>query len=386
MRLSTFIANNTEQILTEWESFARSLRLGDNMDVAALRDHAKDMLGVIQRDLDLPQSKRQQSEKSKGMSDAAVGLDSAAQQHGAGRADTGFSAAEMVAEFRALRASVIRLWTQTQQQAGAAELEDLTRFNEAIDQAIAESIERFMHDIDHAKDMFLAILGHDLRTPLGAVMMAADFMLDVGPLDEQQRKLTLQVATSARRMNMMIGDLLDFTRGRFGDGIPVARAEVDLATACRAVVAEVSGSFPRSTIELETKGDLRGQWDRDRIGQALTNLITNAIQHGTAESVVSVRAAGRDDDVVLSVHNTGSPIPKGEINRIFGAMAKAPSGGGRDRRHLGLGLYIVERIVTAHGGRVDVRSSAREGTTFSIILPRAARVKARQPEAQARAS
>jgi signal transduction histidine kinase len=378
-RLSTFIANNTEQILDEWEAFARSLPLGETMNVADLRDHAKEMLGVIQQDLELPQSKREQSEKSQGKSDALGGAANAAQRHGTGRAGTGYSAAEMVAEFRALRASVIRLWAESAQKASKDDLEDLTRFNEAIDQAIAESIERFMHEIDHSKDMFLAILGHDLRTPLGAVMMAADFMLDLGELPEPRHKLARQIATSARRMNKMIGDLLDFTKGRFGEGIPIKRGDVDLAAVARAVVAEVSASYPQRKVELETEGDLRGKWDRDRIGQALTNLLGNAIQHGAPESPVTVRAVGHPDEIELSVHNVGSAIPQNEINRIFGAMTQAPSGE-RDRRHLGLGLYIVERIVTSHGGEVDVRSSSETGTTFVIRLPRAPR---RNPRAAA---
>jgi signal transduction histidine kinase len=376
-RLSTFITNNTEQILDEWEAFARSLPLGETMNVADLRDHAKEMLGVIQRDLELPQSKRAQSEKSQGRSDALGGGTNAAQRHGAGRADTGYSVVEMVAEFRALRASVIRLWAESEQKASKDDLEDLTRFNEAIDQAIAESIERFMHEIDHSKDMFLAILGHDLRTPLGAVTMAADFMLELGELPEPRHKLARQIATSARRMNKMIGDLLDFTRGRFGEGIPIERVDVDLAAIAHAVVAEVSASYPQRRVELETEGDLRGQWDRERLGQALTNLLGNAIQHGDPESAVTIRAEGQPDDVELSVHNVGPAIPQSEINRIFGAMTQAPSNGGRDRRHLGLGLYIVERIVNSHGGEVDVRSSAETGTTFVIRLPRAPRGKPR---------
>jgi signal transduction histidine kinase len=373
-RLSTFIANNTEQILAEWEVFARALPQGDTMDVAALRDHAKEMLIVIQRDLEVPQSKGEQADKSKGKSDATGRTVTAAHAHGAVRADSGFTVAQMVAEFRALRATVIRLWTEADRRAGADELEDLTRFNEAIDQAIAESIERFTNDIDHSKDMFLAILGHDLRTPLGAVMMAAKFMLEQEDLEES-RTLTSQIVTSATRMNEMIGDLLDFTRGRFGEGIPIERANVDLLTVCRDVVAEVGASYPRSKVELETEGDLRGQFDRDRVSQALTNLIGNAVQHGDANSPVTMRAVGLADEVVLSVHNVGPEIPKNEIQRIFAAMTRAPATGQRDRRHLGLGLYIVERIVNAHGGNVDVQSAAGQGTTFTIHLPRAAAEK-----------
>jgi len=164
--LPNFIRNNTEPILADWETFARGLPLGDAMDIAALRDHAREMLGVIAADLSAPQTPTQQADKAKGLSDAA-GRQSqtAAQAHGAGRAGSGFTVEQMVAEFRALRASVIRLWTRRQPQAGLSELQDMIRFNEAIDQAIAESIGTYTREVRQSKDRFLTILGHDLRTP-----------------------------------------------------------------------------------------------------------------------------------------------------------------------------------------------------------------------------
>jgi signal transduction histidine kinase len=371
MRLSTFIAENTEHILSEWEAFARSVPGGDTMDVAALRDHAKEMLLVIQRDLETPQSQRAQSDKSKGMSDATGRRLTAAQEHGEGRADSGFTMGQMLSEFRALRATVIRLWSKAQPRVDAVELEDVTRFNEAIDQAIAESVSRYTRNVDHSKEMFLAILGHDLRTPLGAAITSARFVLEDEQLAERHRLLLSLIVRSGTRMNQMIGDLLDFTRGRLGDGIPIVRGDVDLNKVCRNVVDEVAASHPGRAINLETAGDLRGKWDGDRITQALTNLLSNALQHGNNTSVTTVRAVGQPSEVLLTVHNLGPVIPKNQGTRIFDAMKQAPSSGQGDRRHLGLGLYIVERIVTAHDGTVDMQSSAQHGTTFSIHLPRA---------------
>ena len=167
--LSAFIRQHTEQILHEWETFARALApTGTSMDVAALRDHAHAMLDVIAADLDTPQTARRQAEKSKGLEDVPEGVKrSAAAEHGSGRAASGFTVVQMVAEFRALRASVVRLWTAQRQTLGAAEVEELIRFNEAIDQAVAESLARYSRDIDATRERFLAILGHDLRNPLG---------------------------------------------------------------------------------------------------------------------------------------------------------------------------------------------------------------------------
>jgi signal transduction histidine kinase len=270
-RLSTFIRENTEEILSEWETFARSLPMGDSMDVVALRDHAKEMLGVIARDLDTPQTRRQQVDKSKGKRDAPERTaPTAAQEHGAGRAESGFTVAQMVSEFRALRSSVMHLWTRKQRDVGIEDIEDMIRFNEGIDQAIAESVTRHTHEIGQSKERFLAILGHDLRTPLSAIITSTRFMLDTDELREPYLTLVTRVASSARRMNQMVADLLEFTRTRFGDSIPIVRT---------------------------------------------------------------------DDGV-------------------------------RDRRHLGLGLYIVDKIVAAHGGSIDVRSSKERGTTFTVHLPR----------------
>src|SRR5688572_19140401 len=373
MRLSTFIAENTEVILSEWVQFAQSLPGCEDMDLAAPRDHAKEMLVVIQQDLDTPQSNRDQADKSKGKSDANGRRLNPAQEHGAGRAESGFTIGQMLAEFRALRATVIRLWNKAQPQCGVEELEELTRFNEAIDQAVAESVSLYTQNIDRSKEMFLAILGHDLRSPLGAVLTSAQFMLENVSLAEPSLTLTTRIASSAQRMNDMIGDLLDFTRGRFGDGMPIDRSDVDLSKVCRAVVDEVAAFHPDRTITLETIGDLRDRLDGDRVAQALTNLVSNALHHASPTSVVAVRAVGQPDELVLSVHNTGPVIPKDQVKRIFGAMTHVPTDGQRDRRHLGLGLYIVEQIVTGHRGTVTVESTAQHGTTFTMHFPRASR-------------
>ena len=371
--LSDFIRTNIEGILTEWETFARSLPRGDAMDIVALRDHAKEMLGVIASDLERPQTGREQSDKSKGRSDAlddATATATAAQEHGAGRAVSGFSVEEMVAEFRALRASVIRLWTRTQGVADVNALEDMTRFNEAVDQAIAESIAQYTSEIGQSKDRFLAILGHDLRTPLGAIITSAQFIMDVDDHGQPHRALINGIASSARRMNQMVTDLLDFTRMRFGDAMPIDRADTDLGDVLRAVVAEIRAQYPEREMQLDMDGDLRGRWDADRLAQAITNLVANAVHHGSTDSPISVTAHAAAHEVVFSVHNRGPAIPGSEVSRIFDAMAQAPNKDKRDRRHLGLGLYIVDKIVKVHNGSIDVRSSAEEGTTFTVVLPR----------------
>lgn len=371
-RLQTFIRDNTEQILAEWETFARSLETETPMDIAALRDHAKDMLGVVAADLDSPQTTRQRSDKSRGKRDAhAEGMQTAAQQHGAGRAGSGFTVEQMVSEFRALRASVLRLWQRQQQHANVEDLEDITRFNESIDQAIAESITTYAREVRQSRDRFLAVLGHDLRTPIGAIMTSTQFMLDIDRLEEPHLALVKQMHGSAGRMNRLVGDLLELTRTRMGDSIPIVRGEMDLDPIVRQVVAEVSASHPGHDFSVSTSGDLRGRWDCERLTQALVNLVSNAVHHGDPDRPISVAATGEKDEVTVAVHNEGVPIEPERMAHLFDAMKEIQPSRSRDRRHLGLGLYIVDKIIVAHGGRIEVRSTAEKGTTFAIHLPRA---------------
>ncbi len=376
MRLSDFILANREAILAEWETFARTCAPASGaMDISALRDHADEMLTAIADDLKTPQGDSEQTEKSKGNAPAAAAEETtAAEEHGAGRAESGFSVDQMVAEFRALRASVIRLWADSKGGIKEADIEDLTRFNEAIDQSLSESVSRYTQDLDTSKEMFLAILGHDLRSPLSAVLMSAEFMLETDELKEPHLTLTSRILSSSKRMQHLIGDLLDFTRSRLGGGIPIEPADMSMGKAVHDAVQEIALAHPGRTVNLDARGEERGEWDCARITQVLTNVIGNALEHGADKTTVNVIVAGDQDEVTIAVHNTGAPIPSERLNGIFGPMKSkdGPGNGGPNSpsEHLGLGLYIAERIVAAHRGRIEVDSSEERGTTFTIRLPR----------------
>ena len=361
--------------MVEWEAFARTCApASGSMDIAALRDHASEMLTVIAEDLRTPQGKREQSEKSKGNAQALdPNEQTAAEKHGAGRAESGFTTDQMVSEYRALRASVIRLWTKAQGEIVPADLEDLTRFNEAVDQSLAESITRYTQDLDQSKELFLAILGHDLRNPLDAIRMSSSFMLETHELKEPHLTLTSRIASSATRMNNLVGDLLDFTRSRLGGGIPIVRADMNMGKAVHDVVDEIKAAHPRRTIQVDARGTLHGKWDCPRMTQVLTNLIRNALEHGSERSIVAVHVQGDDKEVTIAVHNRGPAIPAEQLNGLFNPMKSQEATGSLTSSgsgNLGLGLYIAERIVNAHHGRIDVASSEDLGTTFTIHLPR----------------
>ena len=377
MRLADFIEGNMEAILAEWVTFARSSGpAGREMDVNALRDHLSEMLQGIIIDLRTPQSEREQREKSTGNApgEEAGAPETAAEVHGSGRAVSGFTVGEMVAEYRALRASIIRLWTAACGRLEGHDIEDLMRFNEAIDQALAESITRYSLGIDRSREMFVAILGHDLRSPLSGILMAAQFMLEEGALGERDAGLTTRIVRSGTRMTHMINDLLDFTRGRLGSGVPVKRAPMDLGTTAAQAISEMEASNPSTRFRLETTGNLLGEWDAARVSQLLVNLLGNAVHHGSRGGPILVVVQGRDDDVVIRVHNDGPPIRKESLSSLFSPFKRLSAitpAADPASSHLGLGLYIVEQIVSAHGGTIDVASEEDIGTTFTARLPRA---------------
>jgi signal transduction histidine kinase len=200
-------------------------------------------------------------------------------------------------------------------------------------------------------------------------------MLDTEDLLEPHLTLTSRIASSSTRMVQMVGDLLDFTRGRLGGGIPIVPGEINMGKVVHDVVDEMAAAHPDRTIQVEARGEHRGRWDCARVSQALSNLIGNALEHGSQGTTVTVELRGDDEGVAIAVHNRGPAIPADRLDGLFnpmkvrersdGAKAGGPSG------NLGLGLYIAELIVTAHKGTIEVSTSEAEGTTFTIHLPRA---------------
>jgi signal transduction histidine kinase len=369
-RLSDFILSNREAILADWTEFAKTCSpAGKSMGITALSDHANEMLTVIAEDLKTPQNKQAQAEKSKGQAPDAGLASTAAEKHAKGRAESGFSMDEMVAEYRALRASVVRLWTKEKGELKSTDLEDLTRFNEAIDQSLTESITEFTEDLDNSKEMFLAILGHDLRTPIGAILTSATFMVETKELVEPYATLTSRIVSSAARMNQMVGALLDFTRSRLGGGIPITRAPMNLGKTVHDVVSEIEAAYPGRKIEVNARGSLKGDWDRGRMSQVLTNLIGNALEHGSDRTAVDVNVVADDKEIAIAVHNRGAAIPPDQLDGIFSAM-KHRNTSDASSGNLGLGLYIAHQIVHAHKGKIDVESTEERGTTFTVHLPR----------------
>jgi hypothetical protein len=308
MRLADFIDANMEAILSEWEAFARTLLpAAGGLDVRALRDHAEQILHTVAQDLRTPQTRGQQAAKARGKAlRPAHAAETAAETHAVLRATGGFTMQQMVAEYRALRASVLRLWADAHEP-GADTLQDNTRFNEAIDQAVAESVEFFTLETERWRNVFLGVLGHDLRGPLNAILLTSRLLSELSggpPVSE----VTARLIRGGERMRELLDDLLDYSRAGLDLGIPIAPASMDLAVACQEEIELQRAAWPENTIELSIKGPTHGVWDASRLRQVLGNLIANAAKYGDPGTPVAVRLAGDDTEVVLSVENTGRAI------------------------------------------------------------------------------
>lgn len=369
MRLADFITANLEPILDEWEAYAKEIQAAQDMSSTELRDHARQMLEVIAKDLATSQTAEEQNEKSRGHSDSE---DSVSGIHGAGRAKVGFSIEDMISEYRALRASVLRLWGKATDSVQQSSLDDMTRFNEAIDQAMAQAVARYSSIVEHAQNLFLGILGHDLRNPLGAISMSAQFLMQDAKLDSRYIKSASIIYNNTDQMRRLIDDLLNFARTRLGQNMPVSLQHASLARIANQAVMQARAFHPDCTIVFDVKGNLDGHWDSARVEQVFSNLIGNAIAHGNNIDPVSVTLAGNEQDVIATVHNSGKPIPESDLPYIFEPLRQSPasSSGKHQQSSLGRGLYIAREIIHAHSGTVAVASSSEAGTTFTVRLPR----------------
>jgi PAS domain S-box-containing protein len=214
----------------------------------------------------------------------------------------------------------------------------------------------------------VGIVSHDLRNPLNAIGMATELLMKLGRLDEQHVKIVRRITSSSGRAVRLIRDFLDFTQARVSGEIPVHPSGASIRQIARQVFDEVCLAHPDRRATIEHSGEEGGTWDADRIAQVIGNLMSNAFQHGSPTGVVTVTTRGTGDEVVIDVHNEGSAIPAGDLERMFEPFERAASNGSR-ARSVGLGLYISKQIVSAHGGVIEVQSSDA-GTVFRVRLPR----------------
>ncbi|HEX2541814.1 MAG TPA: sensor histidine kinase [Caldimonas sp.] len=375
MKFSAFIRENLDAIVAEWEVFARTIPAATSMSGLALRDHCRAILLAIAADMETSQTDEEQQSKSKQLT-RTLGVDeSAAETHGALRHSAGFDLMQLFAEFRALRASVLSLWSRSElASAPGRAIEEVTRFNEGLDQALAESVESFSSNLAASRDMFLGVLGHDLRGPLSAISMSNRALADPGLAPDAREKAAARVSRSVGTMTRLIEDLLDYTRSRLGAGIPIERARCDVASLCREALDSIQASYPEHRFALSVSGDLSADIDAAKLDQALGNLLANAAQHGETSGQVGLDASGSADAIVLKISNRGSPIPPDALRSVFEPLTQLPNPSRepdeRSQTSMGLGLFIVREIVNGHLGAVTVESSFEHGTVFTVKLPK----------------
>jgi len=367
VRLADFILRNIESILAKWEEFAATrLPAAASMTSLELRDLAQQILEAMAADLSTSQSPEEQAAKSKGLAPAPFpARETAAQTHAVMRARRGYDIAQLVSEYRALRASVLSMWMEACLPA-APHLQDVIRFNEAVDQAVAESVGHFSAQVEQARNLLLGMLSHDMRSPLQTVQMTA---LHLGQLNAGSEVSTAakRLIRSGAQLQALLDDLVDFNRTNLGLGILIVPSPLDLAALCAQELEQLRVAYPESQLQLNVVGDCQGSWDGKRVQQLLGNLVVNAIHHGAPDRPVRVAVVGEKDGVRIEVGSSGPAISGETLVQLFEPLKR----GAANERHsgMGLGLYIVREIAKGHGGTAEARSDVFE-TVFTVRLPR----------------
>jgi signal transduction histidine kinase len=314
----------------------------------------------------------EQSEKSmrRGLRDSD---DTAAESHAEARLLAGYTIEQILSEFRALRASVLRLWSNSAEKRQDVDAVDIIRFNEAIDQALAESVDRYAKAVKKSQNLFLSILGHDLRDGLEASILGASLIMSTTYIASKHNEVATQIFNDGRRMQNLVNNLLDFTRTQLGSALPIKVTKTDIFNLCLGAVEELRRNYPGRSIEVTAKGEREGMWDAARIAQVFSNLIGNALQHGAQDQPVTVHLDCESDEIVAKIQNKGAPIARDRMQSIFEPLLRFTEEdriSHRNETSLGIGLYITREIVHAHNGVIHVDSSEGEGTTLTFRLPR----------------
>lgn len=235
----------------------------------------------------------------------------------------------------------------------------------------AEAAEEEATRVGALQEQLVAVVSHDLRNPLGAIIAATDMLRKRRRnMESWEKSAVALIARSAGRMQGIIAGALDLARTRRGASIQVHREPVRLADVCRQAIAELEHARPGRAIQLSVERDDEGEWDPGRLAQLVSNLAANALQHSPSDATVEVRIRGSQQNLVLEVHDSGPPIPPHVLATVFEPFVKGASSTDAPTANVGLGLYIVREIARAHQGAVDVCSRAGHGTSFVVKLPR----------------
>jgi signal transduction histidine kinase len=396
LRLPDFILLNIEPILVEWEAFARSIWPSADFTPDELRDDAEEILRAAVEDMRSRQTPREQSEKSMGRGQRgphSSAFDQASATHGVGRMVSGFDLEAVIAEYRALRASVIRLWRKSEPSPDRRDLDDLTRFNESMDQSLTQAVNAFVRQVNHergnafalekslraqaedanrAKDQFLATLSHEIRTPLNAIVGWLPILRARDCNAEDLAEGLEVIERNAKAQVKLIDDVLDVSRIISGK----LRVEPRLCEMCEIINAGIDAVRPAAearNISLDVRLDPvanRGYCDPTRIQQVVWNLASNAVKFTPRGGRVGVTLGRDQSSLQIQVTDTGQGIEPTLLPHVFDPFRQGDSSTRRSFGGLGLGLSIVKTLVEAHGGTIEARSDGvGQGSTFTVRLP-----------------
>jgi len=392
--LSEIIRSQAESILEEWERFAETLGpAGRGLTREERRDAAVEILEKIVAAMESSAGSEELVRQAEGKRSPPRETREVAKQHASDRFLRHFALEQMTAEYRALRANVTRRWTEHLQNVGsAADVEQLTRFNAALDSSMSVAIrwydrrlEEARHELwesDRAKDEFLAILGHELRNPLAPLSTALQLLKQAEKKPELLRNLRLMMDRQLSHLLRLVDDLLDVSRIRRGE-IQLRSSPVDLRVVIEVALEQTEALIAERQHELvEQHSDehLSVIGDLDRLTQVVANLLSNAAKYTSPGGTITLRSEVDDGFVVVRVRDTGFGVPPEQAESIFELFRQVPdhrsrTGGGG----LGVGLALSKRLVEMHGGTIRVESEGlHRGSEFIVRLPvsRSERVEA----------
>lgn len=378
MQLSDFIRRHSEDIAKEWEDFARtSSPSAARMNVEQLRDHILPLLRFVADDMDEPQTKFEQKEKAHGNQPSSNGEDSEAQVHAGLRMIDGFTVDQVVGEFRALRASILSLWSKYQSTDVQTEPDQITRFNESIDQMLNESVvrhaelEAVAREQSQRRDAFLATLSHELRNPLATIINGVQLVTASAATNPSLALVAAMMHRQAAHMMRLLDDLLDLARIS-RDRIQLKMVTTDLREcvqdaldANRAVITQkahvLKVDMPQEPIVVAC--------DCTRIMEVVSNLLNNAAKYSPTGSNIEVSLSRDEQHVMISVKDDGTGIDTALLPRIFDAFYFS----GDDnvgKSGLGIGLWLTRNLVELHAGTIVVRSEGPgRGAEFCVKIP-----------------
>lgn len=371
MRLSHFLDRHANDIFHTWEAAAREALGPLSSDAAGADRHlAQEMLLHVARTLSVEGG-------TDALDDAGPTppLESPAARHGRARQQLGFTAAELAREFALLRSATLGLWHQHEKNSETSgRAEEALRFTASIDEALVDALGAFSGAAAHSLDTFLAVLGHDLRNPLGSLGGCLE-LLEKPTLPDFRRRRSAEIARrSVMTIQSMVIDLLEYTRTRLGHGIHISPVWADIAPLCHEAVEEMQAAHPVRTFSIDVSASLEAHFDALRMRQVLGNLLSNAVHHGEPDCQISLCARATANGLAIEVRNRGKLIPPELMQSIFDPLVQIPCAASetdqRPATSLGLGLFIAREIVGAHGGHIEVASSEGDGTSFTVVLPR----------------